>query len=396
MDSQLRQISDSSIVREPIATESALFEARILAQDEEGDSFSFFPSLSSLNGSPLPNAFNLTSFGTISWTPNNSDVGPNTLIVVVKDTASGGQSSQTFDLTVKNVNNSPVITNKINTILNINEKETFTYTFNTSDQDAGDVLAYSVNASTALSPTINNQGVLTLAPSADAAGSYLVTVSVADSNGASDNNSFSLNVAEQNNPPELEPVAEPLYVNRASVYTTQLYANDPENDAITYSFVSKPTNVEIDQNTGLLTITPLADQTQEFQVRARDSQGQFSIPQTVKLQFTDKQPPKITSVPNQVGRVLTPYTYEVQSDAQNYVVRLIRGPLNMLVPQNTNLVNWTADYNQDLGIDESGVHIVEVRVQADVGGETLESDPQRFLLTINKENEVPVLEYTRI
>ena len=96
-------------------------------------------------------------------------------------------------------------------------------------------------------------------------------------------------------------------------------------------------NVEIDQNTGLLTITPLADQTQEFQVRARDSQGQFSIPQTVKLQFTDKQPPKITSVPNQVGRVLTPYTYEVQSDAQNYVVRLIRGPLNMLVPQNTNL-----------------------------------------------------------
>ena len=118
-------------------------------------------SLSSLNGSPLPNAFNLTSFGTISWTPNNSDVGPNILIVVVKDTmAYGGQSSQTFDLTVKNVNNSPVITNKINTILNINEKETFTYTFNTSDQDAGDVLAYSVNASTALSPTINNQGVL--------------------------------------------------------------------------------------------------------------------------------------------------------------------------------------------------------------------------------------------
>ena len=29
------------------------------------------------------------------------------------------------------------------------------------------------------------------------------------------------------------------------------------------SFVSKPTN-EIDQNTGLLTTTPLADQTQEF------------------------------------------------------------------------------------------------------------------------------------
>ena len=112
-------------------------------------------------------------------------------------------------------------------------------------------MTYSVNASAALSPTIDSQGKLTLVPNADAAGSYLITVSVTDSNAASDNNSFSLNVAEQNNPIELEPVAEPLYVNRASVYNTQLYASDPENDAITYSFVSKPTNVEIDQNTGL-------------------------------------------------------------------------------------------------------------------------------------------------
>ena len=48
-----------------------------------------------------------------------------------------------------------------------------------------------------------------------------------------------------------------------------------------------------------------------------------------------------------------------------------------------------------MGIDESGVHIVEVRVQADVGGESTRFNPQRFLLTINKENEVPVLEYTR-
>ncbi len=395
INNQLRLITDSSVVRETIATENALFEARILAQDEEGDAFSFFPSLSTLNGSPLPNDFNLTSFGTISWTPKNSDVGPIDLTVVVKDTASGGQSSQTFNLTVKNVNDTPVITNKVNTTLNINEQETFTYSFITLDQDAGDVLNYSVDASQSLSATITNTGVLTLIPNADAAGSYLVTVSVIDNYGGSDSNTFSLNVAEQNNPPELEPVAEPLYVNRASVYTAQLYANDPENDAITFSFISKPNNVEIDQNSGLLTITPLADKTQEFQVRVRDSQGQFSIPRTVKLQFTDNQPPIITSTPNQVERVLTPYNYEVLSDAQNYATRLVRGPVNMSVPQNTNLINWTPQYNQETGEDDSGVHIVEVRVQADVEGESLESDPQRYLLTINKENEIPVLEYVQ-
>lgn len=396
IDPALRKKSDSTVSIQPIATEGKLFEAQILAKDEEGDDFSFKPSLSSLNGAALPEDFNLTSFGSISWIPNNSNVGSNKLIVVVEDTASEENSSQTFDLSVKNVNNPPVITQKITGTQSTQEKQKFTRNLSAIDPDSGDILVYSVDAAKALSATITNTGILVLIPAADAAGSYTVTVSVRDSKNAIDSNSFTLVVSEKNNPPVIEPVAEPLYVNRFNLYTEQLYATDPENDPVTYSFVAKPEGVEIDQNTGLLTILPNQTlQTQEFQVLAKDSLGQSSNAVPVKLQFTENVPPRVTSIPIKVGRVLTPYSYEVKSDAVNYSVKLIRGPLGMTIPQNSKVLNWTPNFDPDIDIDQSGVHIVEVRVQSDVNGETLESKPHRYLLTINKENEPPVLEYVR-
>ena len=411
IDPLLRKRLDSSVAIQPIATEGQLFEARILAKDEEGDAFSFYPDLSTLNGNELPPEFSLTDQGEIIWIPTNADVGPASLIAVVEDTKSGSQSSQTFIITVKNVNNPPVITNKIisnddNPTLSLNEKQLFTYIFNVTDQDAGEFLTYSVTADDALSATISNLGVLSMTPNANSGGpnenpkSYPVFVTVTDSNGSTDTNELTILVVETNNAPVVEPVAEPLYVYRQASWQYQLYASDPENDAITYEFVATPLDgaITIGTSNGILQIddpSSITAQTVDFQVRARDSKGLLSDPVLVKLQLTDGIPPLVTSLPSKVGRVLSPYTYDISSNAVNFTVKLVQGPLGMVVPQNSTTLSWTPDFNQEAGIDQSGVHIVVLRVQADVGGQTLESEPQRFELSINKENDAPTLEYTK-
>jgi len=392
IESDLRKINDISSTRSTIATEALLFEAKIFARDEEGDAFSFFPSLSTLNGQPLPVEFDLTSFGRIAWTPPNSFVGPNTLLVVVKDTASGSSSSQEFDITVKNVNSPPVILNSISEIISVSEQELFTHSYSITDPDAADNQSYSVSVSPFLSASISPLGVLLVQPLADDAGTYVVDVTVSDNGGLTDTNTFTLEVLQKNNPPSLELIPDPLFVNRANIFNYQLFANDPEQDTLTFFFEAKPTNVDLDQDSGLLTITPLALQgQQEFIVFCQDSIGQESSHRVVKLRFIDSAPPLITSVPEQVGKILTEYTYTVESDAPEFAVQLLQGPLGMVVPVGQKVLIWTPSFTPPT-LDQSGVYVVILRITTIIDDEPVQSAPQRYLLTISKENDSPTLE----
>ena len=388
----LRLVTDTSVVTQSTATEGLSFSARIFARDEEGDAFTFLPNLSKLNGQDLPATFELTASGRINWTPDNSNVGPNELLVVVRDTASGENSTKTFVITVKNVNQPPVISNPITTTQQVNEQDTFTYTFNINEPDSSDVPSFSVNVTPELAANITGQGVLTITPGPADAGTYLVTVGVGDTAGATDSNTFNFIVNQKNNPPTLEVVAAPLFVQRGQEYIYKLFASDPENDPISYAFVSKPNNVEINQANGELRITPLATANQTFQVFAQDSNGQQSTVRTVVINYTDVAPPTITSLPSKVGRVLTPYSYQVLSDAEAFTIIPVQLPDGMAVVGGVNALQWTPAFNPP-DIDQSGVQTIIFRVQANVNQVDLQSAPQRFQLTISKENDPPVISY---
>jgi hypothetical protein len=396
LEAGFRSIFDISEIRTDIATESALFEAKIFAFDEEGDSFSFFSSLSTLNGNPLPANFDLTSFGRIAWTPGNGDVGANVLNIFVQDTASGSSSSREFNLTVKNINNPPQIANPINTVQSVSEQEILTYSYQVSEQDSADLSIFSVQTTPKLSSRISPTGVLLISPEANDSGSYVIEVSVTDLGGLTDSNTFTLQVLQKNNPPVLEKVAQPLYVDRSTVYTHALFASDPEADPITFFFTAKPTNVDIDQSRGVLTITPLVGEqiTQEFEVFCKDSLNQESERKTVKIKYTDQAPPQIISLPNPVGKILTPYTYTVNANVPVFATQLLEGPLGMVIPQGENIIRWTPIFENGVS-DQSGIYVVKLRVTTIVNEETLESDPQRYILTISKENEAPTLELSK-
>ena len=394
LEKNLRKVNNITVARSPIATEDQLFEAKVFARDEEGDAFSFIPNDSTLNGLPLPDGFDLTSFGRIAWTPPNSSVGPNTLLVVVKDTF-GFSSSREYDITVKNQNDPPVITNPVAASPNVFEQALFTYNYITTDQDASDTLTYSVAVTPVLSATISPLGALLIQPQADDAGTYIVEVTARDGGGLTDTNSFTLEVLEKNNPPTLESIPDPLFISRSTIFNYQLFANDPEQDTLTFFFEAKPTNVDLDQDSGLLTITPLGNEnTQEFKVFCKDSQGQESSRRVVKLQFTDTSPPLITSIPAKVGKILTPYTYTVQSDAPEFVVQLLQGPSGMVVPVGSKTIQWTPAFSPP-DIDQSGVYTVVLRITTIINDETIQSAPQRYLLTISKENDAPTLELAK-
>jgi len=396
IEAGFRNINDISELRTDIATEGSLFEAKIFAFDEEGDSFSFFSSLSTLNGNPLPSGFDLTSFGRISWTPGNSNVGANVLNIFVQDTASGSSSSREFTLTVKNVNNPPQLTNPITNVQTVDEQASLSYAYQVSEQDSADVAIFSVKTTPTLSSRISPSGVLSINPEADDSGNYVVEVSVSDLGGLTDSNTFTLQVLQKNNPPVLEKIAQPLYVSRSTVYTHQLFASDPEADPITFSFASKPEGVAIDPSSGLISVTPLPGEpnTKEFEVFCKDSLGQESERKTVKLKFTDQNPPTITSIPSPVGKVLSPYTYTIEANVPVFSTQLLEGPLGMVSPQGENIIRWTPAFESGV-TDQSGVYVIVLRITAVSNEETLESDPQRYTLTVNKENTPPVLELAK-
>lgn len=128
------------------ATEDALFSFTVPAgtfTDEEDSTLSF--SARKEDGSDLPSwlTFNAAT-QTFSGTPLNGDVGTVFIIVTAKD--SGDKTvTDTFNITVANVNDAPTVANPI-ADQNGREDKFFTFTVPTvtfSDVDAGDVLTYS-------------------------------------------------------------------------------------------------------------------------------------------------------------------------------------------------------------------------------------------------------------
>jgi large repetitive protein len=139
---------------------------------------------------------NTTATLTLNPLLANQGVYPGIRIIV--SDAHGGQDTTEFTLTVNN-NYEPVI----NAISNytIAEKASINIPLSATDQNAGDVLTWSVenlpNTFT-LTPGANGAATLMLNPGYDAAGTYTVDVKVNDGNGGIATSQFTLTVTDKN------------------------------------------------------------------------------------------------------------------------------------------------------------------------------------------------------
>jgi len=128
-------------------------------------------------------------------TPTNGDVGDHFVSLLVTD--SGGLiDTQSFTITVANVNDAPQFTST--PVISATENSPYTYTVAVADVDAGDVL-------TTTAPTLPSwlnftNNVLTGTPTNDDVGDHFVSLLVTDSGGLTDTQSFTITVTAETNP----------------------------------------------------------------------------------------------------------------------------------------------------------------------------------------------------
>jgi hypothetical protein len=216
-----------------------------------------------------PSGLTVTTNGVINWTPTEAQ-GPGvyTVTISVTDTnpaavnAKSLSTTNSFQITVNEVNTAPSLTLPPST--NINEQVAWSATATASDSDipANPLTFALVNGPTGL--TVATNGVINWTPTeAQGPGVYTVAISVTDTNPAAVNakslsttNSFQITVNEVNTAPVLGVVGNQV-VNELTmlIVTNQATDSDIPANVLTYQLINPPAGATIDTN-GVITWTP--------------------------------------------------------------------------------------------------------------------------------------------
>ena len=169
------------------ASEDSLYSYNVDAVDPDpGDVITF-----SLDTAPAGMTINATT-GFIRWTPTNDDVGSHSVVVQAED-AGGLFDTQSFNIVVANVNDTPVITST--PVTSATEDSLYSYDVDAIDRDVGDSLTFLLDLAPTGMSIDSSSGLIEWTPTNGQIGNQSVTVQVVDAIGSSDTQSFSITVA---------------------------------------------------------------------------------------------------------------------------------------------------------------------------------------------------------
>jgi parallel beta-helix repeat protein len=221
------QIVTTSIT---VATEDLQYTYDVEALDIDGDVLTFI-----LSTYPSGMTIDIVS-GLIAWTPLNSQVGDNNVVILVSD-GNGGTDIQSFTITVANVNDAPSIISP--PITTATEDELYVYDVDATDVDVGDTISYSLTTFPSGMMIDTNSGVITWTPTNSQVGSNPISILVSDDNGSSDIQSFTISVANINNPPDIYSSPQTVATEEVS-YTYDAEASDIDGDSLTFGLSTYP------------------------------------------------------------------------------------------------------------------------------------------------------------
>ncbi|MCW1921047.1 putative Ig domain-containing protein [Luteolibacter arcticus] len=217
--------------------------------------------------------------GTLSGTPGNGDVGPNSFTIRVEDGA-GLADDAALSIAVTNTNDAPVFA--ADPIAGSNATEDAAYSGSlsgtASDVDAGDTLSYSKVSGPAWL-TVASNGTLGGTPGNDDVGANSFTVRVTDG-GLTDDAVLNIAVANVNDAPGFtaDPIAGAAATeDQAYAGSLSATANDIDtSDTLTFSKVSGPSWLTVTAN-GALSGTPSNAEVgaNAFTVRVTDGAGAY-------------------------------------------------------------------------------------------------------------------------
>jgi len=222
-----------------------------------------------------------SSTGYLSGKPVNKDVGKYYVNISVDD-GNGGWDRSNFILTVVNVNDVPVITSM--DCSTAYQDHFYSVQYKVQDIDVGDVLTWSLRTNTSNWLQINSTtGLLSGIPSNADVGFYWANVTVMDLAHAYDFRNFSLTVVNVNDPPKITSVPVTIAITNIE-YKYQVRVIDVDvGDILNYSLDVKPTGMNINNRTGLITWTPAVAQMGDNSVVVNVTDGKVAVIQSFKI-----------------------------------------------------------------------------------------------------------------
>ncbi len=240
------------VIMHPIPNQTATEDSAFSFQfsdtafyDPDGDSLTYTATLD--NGNPLPAWLSFDpATRTFSGTPVNADVGTLSITVRASDPNGGVYATDTFDITVTNVNDNPVVADPIPAQTAI-EDLPFNFTFATNtffDEDAADSLTYSAQLTDggALPAWLSFDAVTRTfrgTPTNDDVGVLSVRVIANDGNGGVVANDFTITIGNTNDAPRVVTPIPDQFATEDVAFSFQFsgsaFADDDLGDVLVYS-----------------------------------------------------------------------------------------------------------------------------------------------------------------
>ncbi|MBI5001016.1 MAG: tandem-95 repeat protein [Euryarchaeota archaeon] len=328
--------------------------------------------------------------GAITWVPGSAQIGPNPVTVNVSDSA-GAWATQTFIVSVANVNDAPGFTSA--PVMAATQGAAYSYDVDATDPDIayGDSLTYSITTFPAGMAIDSATGLVSWIPTNAQVGPNSVTARVADSVGASAVQQFIITVSNVNDPPSItsSPV---LTGTQGAPYFYGVSASDPDSgygDTLAYSLLTSPAGMAINATTGLVSWTPGPTQVgpSVVIVRAADSSGSAASQQFVITVSNINDPPSITSTPILAATQGAPYSYAVTASdpdtpyGDSLSFSLTTFPAGMAIDPATGMITWTP------GPAQVGADSVIVKATDSSGASAV----QQFVVAVANVNDPPAI-----
>ncbi len=334
---------------------------------------------------------NLDGTATLSGTPTNADFGPNNVVLRVRD-AAGEEVDQIFTINVDNANDPPTFTST--PVTGATEDILYTYNITTSDPDVGDnltITALSIPAWLTLTDNLNGTATLTGTPLNPDVGSNSVVLTVTDGAGSTDNQNFTVTVANANDAPAFS--SSPITAGVQDVpYLYNVATSDPDvGDTRTITASTLPGWLTLTDNldgTATLAGTPTnADfGPNDVVLNVQDAAG-AAVDQIFTINVDNaNDPPTFTSTPVTGATEDILYTYNVTATdpdvGDNLTIVALSIPNWLTLTDN---LNGTATLTGTPLNPDVGSNSVVLTVTDGAGS----TDNQNFTVTVANTNDAP-------
>ncbi len=318
---------------------------------------------------------------TISWLPNEMDIGIHPVRVEVRDPV-GNVTSQDWRIEVfpASVNRPPLFSTLPVTVTTAGS--VYVYAARAHDPD-GDPLTFALRTAPA-GMTISADGRVEWMVPVGATGSFPVEIGVSDGRGGSALQGFAVGIGMPANQPPAIISTPPTSATVGTPYAYGIYVNEPEREALSFHLDTAPTGMTVSAS-GRIEWTPGPAQGgfHPVTVRVVDARG-ASVSQsfTIHVRLALNRAPFIGS--DAVLRAATgvPYTYQVKAtdhDKDPLSYSLPIAPAGMIVSP-AGLVSWSSPV--------AGKHPVTLQVSDGRGGVAQQS----YTLEVSSSNRAPVID----